>query len=261
MAIINLTPDSFSGDGVGGCVSRAVAHAHAQIDAGADILDLGAESSRPGAHPVSLEDELARLLPVLRALRDCGVPLSVDTCKPEVMRMALDEGASIINDIHALRRPGALEAVASSPDCTVCLMHMQGGPLDMQDAPSYQCVTDEVVEFLVSRMDVALSAGLARQRIWLDPGFGFGKTLQQNVDLFRALPALVEKGAPVLVGVSRKSMLGGICGREVGDRVNASVVAAVLAAEKGASVLRVHDVAATHDGLKVWQALNQGDKR
>jgi dihydropteroate synthase len=254
MAIVNLTPDSFSGDGCGRETAAAIAHAHAQVEAGADILDLGAESSRPGAIPTPVDEELARLLPVVRALRDCGVPLSVDTYKPEVMRAALGEGATIINDIYALQQPGALAVVART-DCVVCLMHMQGAPLNMQLQPHYQDVAAEVSAFLASRVETARAAGIANERVWLDPGFGFGKTVAHNVALFQALPALTAQALPVLVGVSRKSMLGSLSDREVGDRMPASVVAAVLAAQKGARILRVHDVAATCDGLKIWQAL------
>ena len=256
MAIVNLTPDSFSGEGCGRDAEKAIAHAHAQIEAGADIIDLGAESSRPGAIPAPVDEELARLLPVLRALRDCGVPLSIDTYKPEVMRAALAEGASIINDIYALQLPGALDAVASA-DCAVCLMHMQGAPLDMQRDPVYDDVVAEVLAFLAERAAVAQSAGIAAKRLWFDPGFGFGKTLPHNIALFKALPRLVEEGLPVLVGVSRKTMLGAICGREVGARMPASLVAAVMAAQKGARILRVHDVAATCDGLRIWRTLGE----
>jgi dihydropteroate synthase len=254
MGIINLTPDSFSGDGVGSDVERAIAQAMAMVEAGADLLDLGAESSRPGAASVPAEDEVARLLPVLRALRDCGVPLSVDTCKPEVMRAVLDEGAAIINDIRALGVPGAAEAVAAS-DCAVCLMHMRGVPADMQTAPVYEDVVGEVRGFLLDRVRTAVEAGIAPHRCWVDPGFGFGKTIEHNTALFRALPAIVADDAPVLVGVSRKSMLGSITGRPVGDRLAAGLAAAVLAAEAGAAVIRVHEVAATIDALNIWRTL------
>lgn len=257
MAVVNLTPDSFSGDGVGADVERAFARAMAQIEAGADILDLGAESSRPGALPVPANEEIVRLQPVLRRLRDCGVPVSVDTCKPEVMQVALAEGAAIINDIHALARPGALEAVRDS-DCSVCLMHMQGEPAGMQSAPAYGDVVGEVSAYLRGRIRALGAMGLAAERCWIDPGFGFGKTLEHNTALFRALPDLVAIGAPVLVGVSRKSMLGAITGRPVGERLAASLAAAVLAAQAGAAVVRVHDVAATRDAITTWRALAPG---
>lgn len=253
MGIVNLTPDSFSGDGVAR-TERAIAHARAQIEAGADLLDLGAESSRPGAIPTPLDEELRRLMPVLDALADCGVPLSVDTYKPEVMRAALAHGAAMINDIYALRRPGAPEAVADS-DCAICLMHMQGEPLTMQQAPRYGDVVSEVRDFLADRVEVLRAAGVARQRIMLDPGFGFGKTMEHNLELLRRLPEVSPDGLPVLAGLSRKSMLGAITGRTVDARLAASVAAAVLAAQRGARILRVHDVAATRDALSVLNAV------
>jgi dihydropteroate synthase len=253
MGIVNLTPDSFSGDGLASSSERAIAHARAQIAAGADLLDLGAESSRPGAIPTSLEDELCRLLPVLEALSDCGLPISVDTYKPEVMRAALAAGASMINDIYALRMPGALEAVAGS-DCAVCLMHMQGEPLTMQQQPAYANVVAEVGAFLRERVVAAEAAGVARERLVLDPGFGFGKALEHNLALLRHLPETSVDGLPVLAGLSRKSMLGAITGREVHDRLAGSLAAAVMALEGGARILRVHDVAATRDALAVWSA-------
>lgn len=254
MGIVNLTPDSFSGDGVANDTARAVEHARRQITAGADMLDIGAESSRPGCQPVSLADELARLLPVLDALADCGVPISVDTYKPDVMRAALVSGASMINDIYALRMPGALEAVAAS-DCAVCLMHMQGEPLTMQQAPVYGDVVGEVRAFLEERVISARAAGIADDRLVLDPGFGFGKTLAHNLELLRRQPELSVDGLPLLAGLSRKSMLGTMTGREVGQRMPASIAAALLAAQRGARILRVHDVAETRDALAVWQAL------
>lgn len=256
MGIVNLTPDSFSGDGLPADTAKAVAHAYAQIGAGAEMLDLGAESSRPGAVPTSLTDELDRLLPVLESLRDCGVPVSVDTYKPEVMRAALAAGADMINDINALREPGALAAVAGS-DCGICLMHMQGQPLTMQQAPVYQDVVAEVRQFLAARVDACRAAGIAAERLVLDPGFGFGKTLTHNLALFREMADLAIEGLPLLVGVSRKTMLGAITGRPVGERLAAGLAAAVLAAERGAAILRVHDVAATRDALQVWQAINR----
>lgn len=256
MGIVNLTPDSFSGDGFASDVDRAVAHGHALVAAGADLLDLGAESSRPGAPATSLDDELARLLPVLAALRDCGVPLSVDTYKPAVMRAALAAGADMINDIYALRQPGAIEAVAGGR-CGICVMHMQGEPRTMQEAPVYADVCKEVADFLAERADCLRDAGIARDRLVLDPGFGFGKTLNHNVALFRALPEMTRQDLPVLVGVSRKAMLGLLTGRAVGDRMVASVTAAVLAAQAGAKIIRVHDVAATRDALAVWTGLTR----
>jgi len=255
MGIVNLTPDSFSGDGLGGDIGSALRHAEAQIAAGADIIDLGAESSRPGAQAIPLDEELARLVPVLDALRDCPVPISIDTYKPEVMRVAIDRGASIINDIFAFRRPGALDAVLSG-DCALCFMHMQGEPLGMQADPHYDDVFAEVLGFLETRISQAGKAGVAPNRCWIDPGFGFGKALAHNVALFKRLGEMTHGDIPVLVGVSRKSMLGALTGRPVEDRLPASVVGAVLAAQAGAAVLRVHDVAATLDGLRIWQALD-----
>lgn len=255
MGIVNVTPDSFSGDGLAGDTQRAIEHAWHQIEAGADLLDLGAESSRPGAIPATLEDEMARLLPVLEALATCGVPISIDTYKPEVMRAALTHGASMINDIYALRRPGALEAVAGS-DCAICLMHMQGEPLTMQQQPDYRDVVAEVRQFLADSVDSAVSAGIASERLILDPGFGFGKSVEHNVELLRRLDEVVVDGLPVLAGMSRKSMLGALTGRPVGQRVSASVTAALLAAQRGARIVRVHDVAETRDALTVWQAVS-----
>lgn len=257
MGIVNLTPDSFSGDGLAADAQRAIAHAGRQLDAGADLLDLGAESSRPGAIPTSLDEELDRLLPVLDGLADCGVPISVDTYKPEVMVAALAHGASMINDIYALRMPGALEAVAGS-DCAVCLMHMQGQPLTMQQQPVYADVVGEVRDFLVERVRAAVAGGIARERLVLDPGFGFGKTLEHNLQLLRSLESLSIDGLPLLAGMSRKSMLAAITGRPVDERVAASIAAALLAAERGAAIIRVHDVRETRDALQVWQALVGG---
>lgn len=254
MGIVNLTPDSFSGDGLASDPAQAIEHAWRQIEAGADLLDLGAESSRPGALPTSLDDELARLLPVLDALGDCGVPISIDTYKPEVMRAALAHGASMINDIYALRMPGAFAAVADS-DCAVCLMHMQGQPLSMQQQPHYGDVLTEVRDFLEQRSMAALAGGIERERLVLDPGFGFGKTLQHNLQLLRHFDRLSIDSLPVLAGLSRKSMLAAITGRPLDQRLAASLAAALLAAERGAAILRVHDVAETRDVLNVWQAV------
>lgn len=256
MGIVNLTPDSFSGDGVGADTSAAIAHAHAQIAAGADLLDLGAESSRPGAPPVAAADEIARLLPVLRGLRDAAVPVSVDTCKTEVMQAALAEGAAMINDIAALQAPGALAAVAASP-AAVCLMHMQGEPRTMQAEPAYGDVVAEVQAFLAARARACVAAGIGADRIVVDPGFGFGKTLAHNLALLRRLAGFRDLGFPVLAGLSRKSMLGAVAGRPVTERIHASVAAAVLAVERGAAIVRVHDVAATRDALKILEAVEQ----
>ncbi len=255
MGIVNLTSDSFSGDGVGAGAAAAIAHAEAQRAAGADILDLGAESSRPGAAPVPVAVEIDRLLPVLRAVRDWGVPVSVDTTKPEVMRMAIGEGATIINDIAALQTPGALETVAASA-AAVCLMHMQGEPRTMQTQPHYDDVVAEVHDFLAGRVAACIAAGIAKERLLIDPGFGFGKTVEHNYTLLRELRRFEDIGVPVLAGLSRKSMLGAVTGQPNGmARVHASVAAAVLAVARGARIVRVHDVAATKDALAVWAAM------
>ncbi len=253
MGIVNVTPDSFSDGGRYLDPRAAVAHARRLIDEGADILDIGAESTRPGAQPVSAADEIARIAPVLDALRDAPVPVSIDTMKPEVMRAALDRGAAMINDVAALAAPGALGAVATS-DCGICLMHMQGEPRSMQAAPHYDDVVREVKAFLAARVEACLRAGIARERIVIDPGFGFGKTLEHNLELLRGLPRLAELGLPVLAGWSRKSSLGRLTGREPQDRLAASLAAALLALQRGARILRVHDVKETRDVIAVWQA-------
>lgn len=254
MGIVNVTPDSFS-DG-GRSPREAIAHGLALRAAGADILDIGGESTRPGAAAVSISEELDRVLPVLEGLRDCGAALSVDSMKPEVMRAALAAGADMINDVRALEAPGALAAVAAS-DCGVCLMHMQGEPREMQRDPRYRDVVAEVLAYLGARLEAALAVGIARERLAIDPGFGFGKTLEHNIALFKALPEFANV-APVLAGVSRKSMLGLITGRPVEGRLAASVAAALLAARRGAAILRVHDVGETVDALKIMNVL--GDR-
>lgn len=259
MGIVNLTPDSFSGDGLLGDVENAIRHAREQRDAGSDILDIGAESSRPGAIPTPEDEELHRLLPVLEEVTTWGVPVSVDTYKPNVMRAALAAGATMINDITGMANPQALAAVAAS-DCAVCLMHMQGAPGTMQQAPAYRDVVSEVRNFLLSATNRCRQAGVGDERIVLDPGFGFGKTLAHNLALFRCLPAASVDGLPLLVGLSRKSMLGAITGRPVDERLAASIAGALMAVQKGAKIVRVHDVAATKDALAVWAAIEQGEK-
>jgi len=255
MGVVNVTPDSFSDGGRFIDPKAAVDHANALIAEGADILDVGAESSRPGARAVSAEEELSRLMPVLGGLRDCGVPISVDTMKPEVMRAAIAAGASMINDIGALRAPGALETVAAS-DVGVCLMHMQGEPRTMQQSPSYRDVVAEVGVFLEERVTAAMAGGIARERIAVDPGFGFGKTVAHNFELLRNLDRIAALGLPVLAGWSRKSTLGAITGRAAEGRLAASLAAALLAVERGARIVRVHDVAATRDALAVLAAFH-----
>jgi dihydropteroate synthase len=254
MGIVNLSDDSFSGDGLHGDAVAAAEQAGRLIAEGAHILDIGAESSRPGAQPVPATLETARLLPVLDALRDCGVPLSVDTVKPEVMRAVLAAGADMINDINALRAPGAIDIVAASK-AAVCLMHMQGEPATMQQAPRYDDVIGEVANFLGERVASAEAAGIPLNRIAVDPGFGFGKSLEHNIELLRRLGELTVPGLPLMVGMSRKSMLGLITGRPAQERVSAGIAAHMLAVLRGARILRVHDVAATRDAIEVLQAV------
>ena len=254
MGIVNLTDDSFSGDGLGADTARAIAHGRRLVEEGADMLDIGGESSRPGALPISQEQELARVLPVLEGLRDCGVPLSIDTLKPAVMQAALAAGADMINDITALQNPGALEAVAAS-QCAVCLMHMQGNPRTMQAAPHYADVVAEVGAFLESRVLVANAAGIEPERLLLDPGFGFGKTLAHNLALLRQLDQLRIRNLPLLVGLSRKSMLGQLTGRPPEARMPATLAASLLALQRGASIVRVHDVAAMRDAITLLESV------
>lgn len=255
MGIVNVTPDSFSDGGRYDSVEKAVAHGLQLVREGAGILDIGGESTRPGATPVSLEEELARVLPVIEQLsRTAGVPLSVDTCKPEVMRAAIAAGADIINDIRALQEPEALEIVAAS-DAGVCLMHMQGLPQTMQIDPQYKDVVREVNAFLSQRLAAAAAAGIARERVVLDPGFGFGKQTEHNLQLLRQLDTTLALGRPLLVGLSRKSVLGQITGGDVDVRLHASLAASVISVMKGARIVRVHDVKATADALKVATAI------
>ncbi len=254
MGIINVTPDSFS-DG-GRYVQRDAALAHAQqlIAEGADLLDIGGESTRPGAQPVSVQEEIDRVIPVLEGLRGAPVPLSIDTRRAEVMRVALAAGASLVNDVAALREPGALEAVAAS-GAAVCLMHMQGQPQTMQAQPEYRDVVSEVRAFLAARIAAVEVAGVSRERIVADPGFGFGKSLGHNLVLLRDLAAFRELGVPILAGLSRKSMLGALTGQDAEHRLPASLAAALIAVQKGASIVRVHDVRATVDALKILRAV------
>ncbi|WP_259249349.1 dihydropteroate synthase [Achromobacter sp. JUb104] len=258
MGIVNVTPDSFSDGGQHDDTDSAVAHARQLIEEGAQILDLGGESTRPGADPVSVADELDRLLPVIEALRDCGVPLSIDTFKPEVMRATLDAGVDMINDIYGFRQPGAIEAVAQSR-CGLCVMHMKGEPRTMQALPpEYTDLIGEIGLFLGSRAQKLRAAWVDPRRIVLDPGFGFGKTADQNFQLLRRLSSLRSTGYPLLIGLSRKNMIGQATGRPIGDRLPGSIAAALACVSRGASIVRVHDVAATVDALKVWHAAEQG---
>ena len=254
MGIVNVTPDSFSDGGRYFAGSAALDHARRLIEEGADLLDVGGESTRPGAADVSEAEEVERVLPLVEALRGTGVPVSIDTSKPGVMRAALAAGAAVINDVRALQEPGALDAVRTS-DCGLVLMHMQGLPRTMQREPHYEDVVAEVAAFLESRVAVATNAGIRADRIVIDPGFGFGKTLGHNFTLLRRLEDLRVIGRPVLAGLSRKSMLGAVTGRAVDDRTAASLAAAILAVERGARIVRVHDVAATRDAMKVWAAI------
>lgn len=251
MGVVNVTPDSFSDGGRFLDPQAAIAHGRRLIDEGADILDIGGESSRPGAQAVAEQEELARVLPVLKALKD--VPVSIDTRRPSVMSAVLAEGASMINDIEALGAPGALDAVADT-DCAVCLMHKKGDPATMQNAPSYGDVVREVRDFLSARISACQIAGIEKDRITIDPGFGFGKTPQHNFRLLRELAAFTGLGVPVLAGWSRKSTLGTVTGRAVGERLPASLAAALLALQAGATILRVHDVKETRDVVAVWEA-------
>lgn len=254
MGIVNVTPDSFSDGGRFLDPRVAVEHGMKLVADGADLLDIGGESTRPGAAPVSEADELARVLPVLEGLTDASIPLSIDTQKPGVMRAAIDVGADMVNDVNALLLPGAVDAVADSA-VAVCLMHKQGNPQSMQHNPRYDDVVAEVKAFLAERVAALAVTGVERARIVVDPGFGFGKNLEHNLDLLRRLHELAELGVPVLAGLSRKSRLGKITGSEVGDRVHASVAAAMLAARNGARIIRVHDVRATRDALAVVNAV------
>ncbi len=259
MGVVNVTPDSFSDGGRFLQVQAAVDHARRLVDEGADLLDIGGESTRPGAAPVALDEERRRVLPVIEALAGAGVPLSIDTQKPELMREAAVAGAALINDVNGFEAPGAFAAVAGSA-CAVCIMHKQGDPRSMQQAPQYADVVAEVDAYLRRRAAAAEQAGIARERIVIDPGFGFGKTLEHNLALLRGLKSVAAAGYPVLAGLSRKSMIGALTGRPVGERMPGSVAAALLAAQRGASILRVHDVAATRDALKVWQAVEGSDR-
>jgi dihydropteroate synthase len=255
VGIVNVTPDSFSGDGLAASPEAAIAQGLRMVEEGADALDVGGESTRPGADEVPVEDELRRVIPVIeRLVRETNVPVFVDTSKPEVMRAAVGAGAGLVNDVYALRREGALDAAAALK-VPVCLMHMQGDPRTMQDAPAYDDVVAEVHRFLAERIFACEMSGIAKKKIVVDPGFGFGKTLDHNLALLRQLARFADLGVPVLAGLSRKGMIGALTGRALGERMHGSVAAALIAAQNGAKLLRVHDVAATVDALKVWNAV------
>jgi dihydropteroate synthase len=255
MGIVNVTPDSFSDGGRHACASSAISHCERLLGEGADLLDIGGESTRPGSRPPGDDGELLRVLPVLQAAVTLGVPVSVDTSSPRVMAQALALGVDIVNDVRALRRPGALACLAAHPQAGVCLMHMRGEPDTMQADAQYRDVLAEVRDFLRERALEAEAAGISRERIAIDPGIGFAKRPEHNLTLLRRQAELCGLGWPVLVGWSRKATLGLVTGRPVEQRLVASVAAALLAVQRGAAILRVHDVAATVDALKVWQAV------
>ena len=255
MGILNVTPDSFSDGGQHATRDAALRHAEQLIAEGVDMFDIGGESSRPGAAPLGLQEELDRVMPIVEALRDCGKPLSIDTYKPEVMRATLNAGADLINDIWGFRRPGAIEAVAKS-NAGLCVMHMQRDPETMQESPSYADLMGEVAVFLRTQVEALMAAGVAAERISLDPGFGFGKTPNHNLTMLNRLAEFEQIGLPLLAGLSRKSTLGAVLGgKPPAERVTASVAAALLAAERGAFIVRVHDVRPTVEALQVWWAM------
>ncbi len=255
MGILNATPDSFSDGGKFRTADDAITQAQLMIQSGADLIDIGGESTRPGAEPVSLQEELDRVLPVIEALKDCGVALSIDTYKAETMRQALRSGVDCVNDIWALRQDNALDAVLESKDCGIVLMHMQRDPQTMQFDPEYQDVIAEVSQFLNERVQLLVQKGISKNRIAIDPGFGFGKSLEHNVNMLAHFDSFSALGYPVLAGVSRKSMLGKITGKDTHERLAPSIAAAILAADRGAQIIRVHDVPETVDALKIWEAL------
>ncbi len=257
MGVVNVTPDSFSDGGQFAQLDVALKHALELHEQGADILDIGGESTRPGAKDVSESEEVDRVLPLIERLRDaCDAVISIDTSKPSVMRAAVAAGAGMINDVYALQRDGALSAAAEL-GVPVALMHMQGEPRTMQDAPAYADVVADVHRFLTERIFACEMSGIAKKNILIDPGFGFGKKLEHNLQLLAQLRRLVEIGVPLIAGVSRKSMIGELTGRELNERVSGSVAAALIAAQRGAAIVRVHDVAETLDALKVWRAVSK----
>ena len=256
MGILNATPDSFSDGGKFRTAKDAIAQAELMIHSGVDLIDIGGESTRPGAEPVSLQEELDRVLPVIEGLKDCGVPLSIDTYKAEAMRQALNAGVDCVNDIWALRQEGAVSAVLESSNCGIVLMHMQRDPMTMQFNPEYKDVIVEVKQFLKERTDLLISKGIEHNRIAIDPGFGFGKSLEHNLNMLTNFHRFSELDYPVLAGISRKSMIGKITGKETNDRLAPSIAAAMMAADRGAKILRVHDVPETLDALKLWEAVN-----
>jgi dihydropteroate synthase len=259
MGVLNVTPDSFSDGGRFLDLDRALAHARSMLADGADIIDIGGESTRPGASPTSEADEIERVIPIVEALAREGALVSVDTMKPAVMRAAIAAGASMINDVRALREAGAIDVVAKT-DVAVCLMHMQGEPRTMQSAPVYRDVVADVRDFLRARVVACKSAGIDGDRIAIDPGFGFGKTVAHNLQLIRELSTIASLRFPVVVGASRKSTLGKLTGRTADERLAASIAAALAAVAHGASIVRVHDVRETLDALNVWRAIETGNE-
>jgi dihydropteroate synthase len=259
MGVINVTPDSFSDGGLYQSTQQAIARAKNLIDEGADILDIGGESTRPGSQSVSIDEELNRVIPVLEALVDTKIPISIDTSKPEVMKLAIAAGAFMINDVNALCSHGALETVAQNNHVQICLMHMQGAPQNMQKNPQYKNIISEVKDFLQQRINAAKAVGIPQDRLVIDPGFGFGKTLQHNLELLNQLDKFTTLGVPVLAGLSRKSMLGAITGNSVDHRIHESIAAALLAVVKGAKIIRVHDVRASKEALAVYNAMKNCD--
>jgi dihydropteroate synthase len=253
MGILNATPDSFSDGGKFRTPQDAIAQAELMIEAGVDLIDIGGESTRPGAEPVALQEELDRVLPVIEALKDCGVALSIDTYKAETMRQALRAGVDCVNDIWALRQEGAVDAVLESKDCGIVLMHMQRDPQTMQFNPQYHDVIAQVMQFLNERAELLKTKGVEGNRIAIDPGFGFGKSLDHNLSMLKHFHQFSQLGYAVLAGISRKSMLGKITGKDTHERVAPSVAAAIMASDRGARIVRVHDVPETVDALKLWE--------
>ncbi len=254
MGIINITPDSFSDGSQYNSINDATERAEQMVASGVDILDIGGESTRPGAQDVSIKEEVERVVPIIDAIKQFGKPISIDTSKPEVMQAAVEAGAQMINDVRALQEPKALEVVAKL-QVPVCLMHMQGAPRSMQKAPIYNNVTLDVMDFLKKRIAECENAGIKKDLISVDPGFGFGKTLEHNLKLLNELNKMADLGLPILVGLSRKSMLGQITGKKVDQRLTSSLAVALIAMQKGANIVRVHDVKETHDVRQVYMAL------
>ncbi len=255
MGILNATPDSFSDGGRFRTPQDAIVQAEQMITNGVDLIDIGGESTRPGAEPISLQEELDRVLPIIEALKDCGIPLSVDTYKAETMRQSLRAGVDCVNDIWALRQEGAVDAVMENSSCGIVLMHMQRNPQTMQFDPEYVDVIGEVMQFLRERAELLVQKGVDKDRIAIDPGFGFGKSLEHNLNMLSNFGTFSKLSYPVLAGISRKSMIGKVTGKDTNGRVAASVAAAVMAADRGAKIIRVHDVPETVDALKLWEAI------